>query len=111
MEWHYKNGYRSEDSEDEMTIYGRSERQYYRQLRQMYGEDTILLKKRAIMPFERLFIDQLGGRSLFSDLCGKQIEADIDQIYDYQLPGEKIDAARPHFLQVENRAEFNHRYS
>ena len=62
MEWHYKNGYRSEDSEDEMTIYGRSERQYYRQLRQKYGEDAILLKKRAVMPFERLIIDQLGGK-------------------------------------------------
>lgn len=71
MEWHYKNGYRSEDSDDEMTIYGRSERQYYRQLQTSFGENAVLLKERAILPFERLMIEHLGGKELLANLLGK----------------------------------------
>ena len=44
LEWDYRSGFRSEDSDDEMTIFKRSERQYYRKLRQDYGPNTTLLK-------------------------------------------------------------------
>ena len=43
LEWHYRNGFSSEDSDDEMVIYRRTERQFYRKLRQEHGEDTTLL--------------------------------------------------------------------
>ena len=57
LEWNYRSGFRSEDSDDEMTIYKRTERQYYRNLRRKYGEEATLLKKREIKPFERLILD------------------------------------------------------
>ena len=37
LEWNCGSGFRSEDSDDEMTIFKRSERQYYRNLRSDYG--------------------------------------------------------------------------
>ena len=43
LEWNYRSGFRSEDSDDEMTVYKRSERQYYRNLRKDFGQDSTLL--------------------------------------------------------------------
>ena len=33
MTWDYKHQYRSEDSDDEETIFGRTKRQFYRSLK------------------------------------------------------------------------------
>jgi len=43
LEWHYKSGFRSEDSDDEITVFKRSERQYYRKLRDEHGADSTIL--------------------------------------------------------------------
>ena len=43
LEWNYRSGFMSEDSDDEMTVYKRSERQYYRNLRKDFGQDSTLL--------------------------------------------------------------------
>jgi len=64
LEWNFKSGFRSEDSDDEMAIFKRSERQYYRRLKKEHGEDAIVLKKRKLLPFEKLMLDCLGGRKI-----------------------------------------------
>lgn len=87
LEWHYKNGFRSEDSEDEMTIFKRTERQYYRTQRRDCNDKDVVLKSRNQLPFERLILDCLGGKRLLKELMGKNIaEQDTTElvVYDYQ---------------------------
>ena len=106
MEWHHRSGFGSEDSDDEMVIYRRTERQFYRKLRQEHGEDTTLLQKRELLPFERLMLHYLGGKSLLNNLMGKDIGNDIQFVYDYLPTKERYDFERPTFFQVKDRKQF-----
>lgn len=54
-----------------MAIQKRTERQYYRKLRENYDEEATLLKKRMLLPFEHLLLMYLGGAHLFNRLAGK----------------------------------------
>ena len=81
-----------------MTIFKRTERQYYREMRAIYGDETVLLKKRKLMPFERLLLQALGGARILKDLAGKEIDDQIGYVYDYQITTEKYDTERQQFL-------------
>lgn len=48
-------------------------------------------------------LDHLGVRRLLNDLIGKDIEGDIQFVYDYLPTNEKHDFERPTFLQVKDR--------
>ena len=111
LEWHFKSGFRSEDSDDEITVFRRSERQYYRNIKREHGEDSTILLKRQLMPFERLILQHLGGKRLLKDLMGKKIDDNVEFVYDYMLTKEKFDSERLSFLKVKDRETFNTRYS
>ena len=113
MEWNYRSGFRSEDSDDEMTIYRRSERQFYRKLADGVegDESSAILTSRSLMKFELMMLKCLGGSKLLSELMGKTIDlAEIDCVFDYIRPQEKFDAQRPAFLQVPDKATFTSQY-
>ena len=109
LDWNYRNGFRSEDSDDEITVYKRTQRQYYRGLKREHGENATLLCKRPIHPFERLMLNCCGGHRLFKDLLGKSIE-DESTVYDYVRTQDTFESSRSRFLEVADRDSFKQRY-
>ena len=79
-------------------------------MRAIYGDETVLLKKRKLMPFERLLLQALGGARILKDLAGKEIDDQIGYVYDYQITTEKYDTERQQFLLVSDRKMFQTRY-
>ena len=93
-----------------MTIYNRAERQYYRKLKDAFGEDQVLLLQRPMLHFEKLLVDHLGGSPLFKELMGKDIDTTDGMVYDYFPLNEKLEFQRPMFFLVSNRADFEEIY-
>ena len=111
LEWNYRSGFMSEDSDDEMTVYKRSERQYYRNLRNEFGQNSTLLKKRELKAFERLILEHLGGRKLLENLMDKTLDEDVLHVYDYQVTSRtSYEVREAAFLDVESREQFDKSY-
>ena len=73
LNWHYKTGYTSEDSDDPTVKQERAIRQYKRGKEETHGKDSVYLQKRDILPFEILMLEKLGGRYILEQHCGKKL--------------------------------------
>ena len=103
MHWHHREGgFKSDDTNDEQTIFDRAERKYYRELEERHGKGSIFLKKRKVMPFERLILEKMGGLRIFEELLSKDLPSRIPAgalVYDYQNTAKKIDHEYIFFLR------------
>ena len=114
LTWHYKNGYTSEDSDDPTVVRERFERQFQRKMQRDHGEEAVYLQKRKLLPFEVLMLEELGGRQILEDLCGKKLPKKLvameTEVYLWTDTSKKFPYRTDDFLKVQEEAEFERIY-
>jgi hypothetical protein len=83
--WTYKNGFESENSEDEGVTYRRELRKYKKYQINKHGadENKPYLRKREILPFEKAML-KYGGTEIIKQVSGKKLSSnDIKEVYEW----------------------------
>ena len=73
------------------------------------------LQKRKLLPFEVLMLEELGGRQILEDLCGKKLPKKLvameTEVYLWTDTSKKFPYRTDDFLKVQEEAEFERIYS